>query len=92
MTTKLLFLSRLLVAVEQPGKGVFVALALERLLQHDALADVEGNLLDDIGIYTQYYKHVNGNMRTLKEMLSHTMDKIKRCQYNDFRRRRRGGR
>lgn len=41
------------------------------------------NLLDDIGIYTQYYKHVNGNMRTLKEMLSHTMDKIKRCQYND---------
>lgn len=42
------------------------------------------NLLDDIGIYTQYYKHVNGNMRALKEMLSHTMDKLKRCRYDSI--------
>ena len=42
------------------------------------------NLLDDIGIYTQYYKHVNGNMRALKEMLSHTMDKLKRCRFESI--------
>lgn len=41
-----------------------------------------GKLLDDIGIFLQYYKHVNNNMRTLKEILAHTMDKLKRCKFD----------
>lgn len=42
-----------------------------------------GKLLDDIGIFLQYYKHVNNNMRTLKEILAHTMDKLKRCRFEN---------
>ena len=40
-----------------------------------------GKMLDDIGVYLQYYKHVNNHMRTLKDMLSHTVDKLHKSRY-----------
>lgn len=42
-----------------------------------------GKLLDDIGVYLEYYKHVNNNLRTLKEMISHAVDQSKRMMYED---------
>ena len=44
-----------------------------------------GKLLDDIGIYLTYFKHVNNNMRTLKDMLAHVVDKLKRTRYDEKR-------
>ena len=35
-----------------------------------------GKLLDDIGIYLNYYKKVNNDIRQLKDMISHLVDKI----------------
>lgn len=35
-----------------------------------------GKLLDDIGIYLNYYKKVNTDIRQLKDMISHLVDKI----------------
>lgn len=37
-----------------------------------------GKIMDDIGIYLQYYKSVNTKLRHLEEIISHTVDKIKR--------------
>ena len=42
-----------------------------------------GKLLDDIGVYLEYYKHVNNNLRTLKDMISHTIDQSKKLIYTD---------
>ena len=42
-----------------------------------------GKLLDDIGVYLEYYKHVNNNLRTLKDMISHAVDQSKRMLYED---------
>lgn len=43
-----------------------------------------GKMLDDIGVYLQYYKHVNNTMRTLKEMVAHTVDKLNKSKYSDI--------
>lgn len=37
-----------------------------------------GKIMDDIGIYLQYYKSVNTKLRHIEEIISHTVDKIKR--------------
>lgn len=42
-----------------------------------------GKLLDDIGVYLDYYKHVNTNLKTLKDMISHTIDQSKKLMYTD---------
>lgn len=40
-------------------------------------------LLDEIGIYLTYYKKVNTDLRQVKEMISHTVDKIHRLGIDD---------
>lgn len=42
-----------------------------------------GKLLDEIGVYLDYYKHVNNNLRTLKDMISHAVDQSKKMLYED---------
>lgn len=40
-------------------------------------------LLDEIGIYLTYYKKVNTDLRQVKEMISHNVDKIHRLGIDD---------
>lgn len=40
-----------------------------------------GKLLDDVGAYLKCYKHLSTNLKVLKEMLSHTVNNLHRCQY-----------
>lgn len=37
-----------------------------------------GKILDDIGVFLTYYKKVNNDLRQLKEMISHDVDKLNR--------------
>ena len=43
-----------------------------------------GKLLDDIGIYLTYYKKVNNDLRQLKDMISHIIDKINKLGISDI--------
>ena len=40
-------------------------------------------IMDDIGIYLDYYKSVNNKLRQLNEMISHTVDKINKLDVID---------
>lgn len=40
-------------------------------------------IMDDIGVYLEYYKAVNNKMRQLDEMMSHTTDKIEKINIVD---------
>ena len=40
-------------------------------------------IMDDIGIYLDYYKSVNNKLRQLNEMISHTIDKINKLDVID---------
>lgn len=41
-------------------------------------------LLDDVGIYLQFYKKVNMDLRELKEIMSHDDDKLKRLGIENY--------
>lgn len=40
-------------------------------------------IMDDIGIYLEYYKSTNTKLRQLSEMISHTVDKLNRLEILD---------
>ena len=41
-------------------------------------------LLDDIGVFLMYYKKVNNDLHQLKEMISHTVDKLNKLNIDDI--------
>ena len=42
-----------------------------------------GKIMDDIGIFLEYYKSVNTKLRQLEEMISHSIDKEKKLGISD---------
>ena len=42
-----------------------------------------GKIMDDIGIFLEYYKSVNNKLRQLEEMISHSIDKEKKLGISD---------
>lgn len=42
-----------------------------------------GKIMDDIGIFLEYYKSVNNKLRQLEEMISHSVDKEKKLGISD---------
>ena len=40
-------------------------------------------LMDEVGVYLEYYKSVNQKLRQVDELISHTVDKIKRLEITD---------
>lgn len=42
-----------------------------------------GKIMDDIGIFLEYYKSVNNKLRQLDEMISHSIDKEKKLGISD---------
>lgn len=42
-----------------------------------------GKIMDDIGIFLEYYKSINNKLKQLDEMISHTIDKLNRLQIED---------
>lgn len=40
-------------------------------------------IMDEIGVYLEYYKSINQKIRQLEELMSHTLDKIKRLEIDD---------
>lgn len=42
-----------------------------------------GKLLDEIGTYLTYYKDINTKLRTLKDMLSFTVEKLKKSTFDN---------